>query len=161
MAIHLINSPSTSVSNSNMTEHVICMNPQIRSSHGSEVGGCSTRKSFRFVRAFVRAVWLPSGIGSKCVWAAVSSFPCWSLGAFPFPFWAWGAFPFPFPPPPKPPTQLYLGLSVEYRRWKITDSRYCRAFDFGFFKFGALELQKCLDFSLLFDNLYFSRGDFF
>ena len=31
--------------------------------HESEVGGRSTRKSFRFVRACVRAVWLPSGIG--------------------------------------------------------------------------------------------------
>ena len=36
-----------------------------------------TGKSFRFVRACVRAVWLPSGIGSKCVLA----------GLFPFPFW--------------------------------------------------------------------------
>ena len=43
----------------------------------SEVGGCSTGKSFRFVRACVRAVWLPSGIGSKILLA----------GLFPFPFW--------------------------------------------------------------------------
>ena len=28
--------------------------------NASEVGGCSTGKSFRFVRACVRAVWLPS-----------------------------------------------------------------------------------------------------
>ena len=66
----------------------------------SEVGGCSTGKSFRFVRACVRAVWLPSGIGSKILLA----------GLFPFPFgpglvvglflfwaeWSWAAFPFPF-----------------------------------------------------------------
>ena len=41
----------------------------------SEVGGCSTRKSFRFVRACVRAVWLPSGIGSKVVLASLFPFP--------------------------------------------------------------------------------------
>ena len=66
--------------------------------HKSEVGGCSTGKSFRFVRACVRAVWLPSGIGSQIL-----------LGR-PFPFsllpFGPGAFPFPFPPPPKPPIQL-------------------------------------------------------
>ena len=48
----------------------------IREQSKSEVGGCSTGKSFRFVRACVRAVWLPSGIGSKIRWA----------GLFPFPF---------------------------------------------------------------------------
>ena len=37
----------------------------------SEVGGCSTGESFRFVRACVRAVWLSSGIGSKNVWAGL------------------------------------------------------------------------------------------
>ena len=43
----------------------------------SEVGGCSTGNSFRFSRVCVRAVWLPSGIGSQKLWA----------GLFPFPFW--------------------------------------------------------------------------
>jgi hypothetical protein len=69
-------------------------------------GGRSTGKSFRSVRACVRAVWLPSGIGAQCVWAVLFPFPFWSRGAFPFPFWAQGAFPFPFPPPSKPPIQL-------------------------------------------------------
>ena len=43
----------------------------------SELGRCSIGKLFRFVRACVRAVWLPSGIGSKV----------WLAGLFPFPFW--------------------------------------------------------------------------
>ena len=65
---------------------------------GSEVGGCSTGKSFRFVRVCVRAVWLPSGIGSQIMWAGLFPFPfcprlflCgngWARRAFPFPFWS-------------------------------------------------------------------------
>ena len=41
----------------------------------SEVGACSTGKSFRFVRACVRAVWLPSGIGSQILLVALFPFP--------------------------------------------------------------------------------------
>jgi hypothetical protein len=50
----------------------------MRNTTRSEVGVCSTGKPFRFVRARVRAVWLPNGIGSQIRWA----------GLFPFPFWA-------------------------------------------------------------------------
>ena len=49
--------------------------------------GCSTGKSFCFVRACVRTVWLPSGIGSKCLLVAVFPFHVLPWGAFPFPFW--------------------------------------------------------------------------
>ena len=73
-----------------------------------------TGKSFRFVRAGVRAVWLPSGIGYQIPLVGLFPFPFWpglvvglflfgpgwARGAFPFPFWARGAFPFPFPHPP-------------------------------------------------------------
>ena len=79
----------------------------------SEVGGCAPGKSFRFVRACVRAVWLPSGIGSQILWAGFFPFPfcpglvvglflCgpgWSRGAFPFPFWARELSLFPSPTP--------------------------------------------------------------
>ena len=95
---------------SNRIKIVNCRNSEI---YKSEVGGCSTGKSFRFVRAFVRAVWLPSGIGSKLVWAGLFPFPfclgqvvglflCWPgwfWGAFPFPFWAWELSLFPSPTP--------------------------------------------------------------
>ena len=69
--------------------------------HKSEDRGCSSGKSFRFVRACVRAVWLPSGIGSQIPWAGLSPFPfcCGWLSLFPY-------------PAPKPPIQLQLGLSV-------------------------------------------------
>ena len=80
----------------------------------SEVGGCSTGKSFGFVRACVSAVWLPSGIGSQCVLVAVFPFPFgpglvlglfvfWSwvgLGSFPFSLLGPGPFHFPFPHSP-------------------------------------------------------------
>ena len=36
------------------------------------LGGCSTGKSFRFVCACVRAVWLPSGIGSQIPWVSAA-----------------------------------------------------------------------------------------
>ena len=62
----------------------------------SDVRGCWTRKSFRCVRACVRAAWLPSGTGSQKLRAALFPFPFWSWGTFPFPFWSWGAFPFPW-----------------------------------------------------------------
>ena len=79
----------------------------------SEVGGCSTGKSFRFVRACVRAVWLPSGIGSQKLWAGLFPFPFgpavvlglflfgpgWARGAFPFPFWSRELSLFPSPTP--------------------------------------------------------------
>ena len=61
----------------------------------SEVGGCSTGNSFRFVLACVLAVWLPSGIGSKCLWAVLFPFPFLARGAFPFPFWSWELSLFP------------------------------------------------------------------
>ena len=41
----------------------------------SEAGGCSTGKSFRFVRACVRAVWLPSELDQKLCGPAFSLFP--------------------------------------------------------------------------------------
>ena len=77
------------------------------------LGGCSTGKSFRFVRACVRAVWLPSGIGSQIRWAGLFPFPYgpglvvglflfwagWSWGAFPFAFWARDLSLFPSPTP--------------------------------------------------------------
>ena len=61
--------------------------------------GCSTGKSFRFVRAGVRAVWLPSGIGSQIPLAGLFPFPFLPWGALPFPFLPWGAFPCRFPHP--------------------------------------------------------------
>ena len=84
--------------------------PLKKNKQKSEVGGCSTGKSFRFVRACVRAVWLPSGIGSKWLLAIL----------FPFPFWARGAFPFPFPPPPN----LLSNVSWAYRHVTIIQL-YC------------------------------------
>ena len=75
--------------------------------------GCSTGKSFRFVRACVHAVWLPSGIRSQIPWAGLFPFAFglglvvglflfglgWSWGAFPFPFWARELSLFPSPTP--------------------------------------------------------------
>ena len=58
----------------------------------SEVGGCSNWKSFRLVRACVRAVWLPSGIGSKCCWPGFSLFPLGSARSWGFSFCGPGGF---------------------------------------------------------------------
>ena len=109
----------------------------------SEVGGCSTGKSFRFVRACVRAVWLPSGIGSKVLRAGLFPFPfwlgqvvgfflCWpgwSRGAFPFPFWARELSLFPSPTPQTSyPTlvgligtirMLSCNVREERKRWRV------------------------------------------
>ena len=65
-----------------------------------EVGGCSTGKSFRFVRARVRAVWLPGGIGSQKTLPVFSLFPFGSeeLSLFPF---GGDELPFSFPPNPQ------------------------------------------------------------
>ena len=53
-------------------------------SYIAEVGGRSTGKSFRFVRACVRAVWLPIvELDLKNCWSAFSLFPL-GLG------WSWG-----------------------------------------------------------------------
>ena len=86
------------------------------------IRGCSTGKSFRFVRACVRAVWLPSGIGSQCVWATLFPFPVLPGGAFPFPFWTWGAFPFPFPHLPN----LLSNFSWAYRYMESINTRELR-----------------------------------
>ena len=109
--------------------------PQRHSRTLSEVGGCSTGKSSRFVRACVRAVWLSSGIGYQKMLSALFPFPFLARRAFLFLFWAQGAFPFPFPPPPKPPIQLLLGLSVniwicnfqgveKWGSWKTCDLQF-------------------------------------
>ena len=75
----------------------------------SEVGGCSTGKSFRFVRACVRAVWLRSGIAGRpfpfslLAGLGRGAFPLLARvvpGSFPFSLLGPGAFPFPFPHPP-------------------------------------------------------------
>ena len=90
-----------------------------------EVVGCSTGKSFRFVRVCVRAVWLPSGVGSQILWAGLFPFPFWLglvvglflfwswvvLGSFPFSLLGLGAFPFPFLHPPN----LLSNFSWAYR----------------------------------------------
>jgi hypothetical protein len=87
--------------------------PQRHSRTLSEVGGCSTGKSFRFVRACVRAVWLSSGIGYQKMLSALFPFPFLARRAFLFLFWAQGAFPFTLPPPPKTAKQRLLGVSVK------------------------------------------------
>ena len=71
----------------------------------SEVGGCSTGKPFRSVRACVRAVWLPSGAGSQKR-LLVFSLSLLVPPSFPFSLLGRRAFLFPFPPTPKPPIQL-------------------------------------------------------
>ena len=79
-----------------------------------EVGGCSTGKSFRFVRASVRAVWLPSGIGSQK--RPGSPFPFSLLvpgGLGAFPFWSrvvLGSFPFSPSPTPQTSYPTVVGL---------------------------------------------------
>ena len=75
----------------------------------SEVGGCTTGKSFRFVRACVRAVRLPSGIWAQCVWASLFPFPFLPRGAFSFPFWG-----DELSLPPTPPN-LLCNFSWAYR----------------------------------------------
>ena len=102
---------------------MICLNWLINTLKLLLIGGwgCSTGKSSRFVRARVRAVWLPSGNGSECLLAGLFPFPFLARGAFPFPFLLWGAFPFPFP---RPPNLLYnfswayrYRLSLEFSFW--------------------------------------------
>ena len=83
---------------------------QIQRCTTSEVGGCSNGKSFRFVRACVRVVWLSSGIGSQIVRIILFPFPFWSREAFPFPSWARGDSPFPFPPTPQTSYPTLFGL---------------------------------------------------
>ena len=65
---------------------------------GWGVSPSPTGKSFRFVRACVRAVWLPSGIGSQIRWARLFPFPFWPglvVGLFLFCLgWSGGAFLF-------------------------------------------------------------------
>ena len=61
--------------------------------------GCSIGKSFPFVRAYVRAVWLLSGIGSQ------KRLPVFFLAllvplSFPFSLFGTASFPFSLPPPP-------------------------------------------------------------
>jgi len=51
-----------------------CMSLGTRATYISEVEGCSTGKSFRFVRTCVRAVWLPSRIGSPTLLVTLFSF---------------------------------------------------------------------------------------
>ena len=65
----------------------------------SEVRGCSTGKSFCFVRACERAVWLPNGIGAKCLLAGLFPFPFLAHRASPFPFWGDELSLFPYPTP--------------------------------------------------------------
>ena len=79
--------------------------------HIAEVGGCSTGKSFCFVRAFVRAVWLPNGIGSQKRLLVFSLFPFRSPS---FPFSLFGATSFAFSLPPHPPS-LLSNFSWAYR----------------------------------------------
>ena len=81
---------------------------------GSDVGGgAQPGTSFRFVRACVRAVWLPSNIESKLVLVVVFPFLFWFRRAFPFPCDLEELSLFPSSPPPKPPIQLQFGLSVK------------------------------------------------
>ena len=66
----------------------------------SDVGGCSTGKSFRFVRAWTRCP-LPSGNEPQTWCSMFSLFP---LEVFPFPFVLGRLSLFPWDPPPPPPT---------------------------------------------------------
>ena len=98
-----------------------------------EVGGCSAGKSFRFVRACLRAVWLPSGIGSKIVLVAVLPFPFWSRGAFSFPFCHGGSMEARGGPSLyRPPTLLHCKnngfCNISYAMeapWRLVEARLC------------------------------------
>ena len=71
-----------------------------------------TGKLFRFVRECVRAVWLPSGIGSQRWPSVFSLFPLWRAELSPFPFGGDDLPPFP---PPHPPNRLPTLVELTYR----------------------------------------------
>ena len=84
----------------------------------SGIGGCSIGKPFRFVRACVRAVWLPIGIGTPCVRAGLFPFP----SSFPFSVLGRRAFLFPIPRP-QTSYPVLMGLPVHlylcYGLWVV------------------------------------------
>ena len=107
-------------------QHAIC---SIQRFVASEVGGCSTGKSFRFDHACVHAVRMPSGTGSQTLWAGLFPFPFGpglnvehflflGLGGLGerslFPFGAAG-FPFSLPPPPQTSYPTLVGLIGKQR----------------------------------------------
>ena len=69
-----------------------------------------TGKSFRFVHACVRAVWLTSGIGSQKSLLAFSLFPLWGAELSLFPFDGDELSLFSPPPPKKTSYPTLVGL---------------------------------------------------